>query len=602
MMQELFIAGQRVDLADDTKITLEYVSGLFSDIGKISLSRSYTIRLPKTKRNTVILDDPGTPAHESSRTRKYLEARYYRNGVDLLGAAVAYILRSTPQGYEIGLLWNSLPELLSWRDQNPKLTELKGLGTLKWVGASGLPDYSNSQEYQATFFAKYNSGLMGLAYPAIKVASHPCVTFHELLTRIMIGANIRWNASTAVIQSLKDTVMLVTGNKPSRQMEIESGSSATSLSLVQNEWRFGDWSEGWDSPYEAVASSYLFKKGTASAARIILNLKVTGGSPSISLIATHNGKEILLVPEKTGDGGYLLDETISMSDLDVAEDYEYFDIQLTMSPSNVNYKFSAYANNEPMFAVARVHDRLDISNDNRFPIAVNLPDMGQVEFIKGLCALLGLSPQVQNGELVLRSYAESFGTGQADDWTSKIDMTDGGIEEISYSQSGLARANLIKYTEDVPVVTDPTYRIVVDDETLASEAELYKLPFAASNGDQAIQYEVTWNAEDSVHEIEDVGIKPRVFRWTIGNDGLRHLTFSSKLQGSAAVSEYYWAYQNAVKCPVRLEIRARLTDIDLKSLKFPAVAYIGSFGRYYAILKVQTSDGDLCKVELLQIS
>ena len=57
MTHELIINGQAVDI-EGVDITLEYVSGLFQDIGSIHLSRSYTISLPKTRRNLAILDDP----------------------------------------------------------------------------------------------------------------------------------------------------------------------------------------------------------------------------------------------------------------------------------------------------------------------------------------------------------------------------------------------------------------------------------------------------------------------------------------------------------------------------------------------------------------
>ena len=87
MTRELIIEGQHVDLAPDTDITLEFVNNIIGDIGKISLSRSYTVKIPKTIRNTRILDDPGRPGHESGVPRRFLNARYYRNGIDLIGPA-----------------------------------------------------------------------------------------------------------------------------------------------------------------------------------------------------------------------------------------------------------------------------------------------------------------------------------------------------------------------------------------------------------------------------------------------------------------------------------------------------------------------------------
>lgn len=104
MTHELRIAGEPVDLSGSVGITLEYVSNILGQPGKIDLSRSYTIKLPKTRRNAMILDDPGNPGHNSNGVRRFFSARYYRNGIDLIGDAQAYVLRSTSEGYEVALV------------------------------------------------------------------------------------------------------------------------------------------------------------------------------------------------------------------------------------------------------------------------------------------------------------------------------------------------------------------------------------------------------------------------------------------------------------------------------------------------------------------
>ena len=139
MTQELIINGLQADTGD-LNVVFEYVTNLFGDIGKINLSRSYTISLPKTLRNAEIFDNPGKPAHESAMVRRYFSARYYRNGIDLLGDARAYLLRTSEKGYEIALVWSTMNGLQELSQSKATLNDLKDLPTLRWIGKKALYD------------------------------------------------------------------------------------------------------------------------------------------------------------------------------------------------------------------------------------------------------------------------------------------------------------------------------------------------------------------------------------------------------------------------------------------------------------------------------
>ena len=183
MTRELIIEGEHVDLSSDTHITLEFVSNLVGDLGKINLSHSYTVKLPRTTRNTRILDAPDRPAHASGLTRRFLNARYIQNGVDLIGPARDYILKTTPEAYEIALIWNTLSALQELSESDATLNDLPDLPVLPWLGSNGLtPEYNGaSEETTGAFFAQYNSGL-GANIPALtKTSSHPCMRVSNLI-------------------------------------------------------------------------------------------------------------------------------------------------------------------------------------------------------------------------------------------------------------------------------------------------------------------------------------------------------------------------------------------------------------------------------------
>lgn len=88
----LFIDGELVDLDDNTKITLTYKSNLFTDLSKIVSNNSYTIKLPKTVRNQRIIQHADLPACQTDYPRKFHDARYIRNGVEIISNGKAVLM------------------------------------------------------------------------------------------------------------------------------------------------------------------------------------------------------------------------------------------------------------------------------------------------------------------------------------------------------------------------------------------------------------------------------------------------------------------------------------------------------------------------------
>ena len=608
MTRELIIEGQHVDLSAETTITLEWVSGIFEDIGSIQMSRSYTITLPKTARNLRILDDPGNPAHASSKTRRYLDAQYILNGLDLLGPAKAYVISVSQEGIEIGLLWRIVPGLLEWRESGKTLNDLTTLPVLTWIGSNGQPDYTRD------YFAKYYSGLGAYGYPTVNAASHPSVTFWELFDRIFSEAGVRWygyiDDELNEISSLLQTKLLCSTHHPSKDMEIASGSRATSALAysLQDEGEgiaFNNWTHGWDPIVHEYAGYDAFEVGENEKVRVILNLKSDVTDYQIGLaepirITDSAGETLAEYYFETDDAGVehcSADEELDLSGRDV------FEVRFRGSRPNDTHPMSAYDPTLPAFSVMHVHEHIQIKHQNLFPVAANLPEMTQVEFIKGACALLGLVPIVTpNRALRFVEYDAILDTTDALDWTGKVS---GDFVKVTPSRNGLARRNVIRYTEDVRVKPSPNAVIVTEDETLEESKDLYKLPFAASNEDVAEHYKVTseFNKDtlETTYNFEDIAIKPRVFEWISDSSRVRRLIFPERLKGNGLAHGYYRRFQDITRKPVIIEAVVKLNELDLVALDFTRPVYLAQTGQYYAIKTVQANDSDLCKVELIQI-
>lgn len=605
MRRELIIEGQHMDLADKTSVTLEYVSNVLAGgSGKINLSKSYTIKVPKTLNNSRILDDPGTPGHASVGVRRFLSARYYQNGIDLLGPAQAYILKTTADSYELALIWNGLPELQALSESPKTLQDVQGLPVLQWIATGGTtPSYLG--ETDGAGFAWYDSGLGATAYTAVNTAPHPYISVGSLVDKILSQAGVEFRIfSPRVGDALRGMYLLAApSHRPNRDMEELSGNASQSLSILTNYdnalfLRLAT-PLGWDSVFKGGTGNCGATGGVdrihvsahftvAGALQDGAHFKVQGLAQDLTArpVRPSEGEELARV---YFDGSGTVDAEI---DVDVSA-WEYFALNVWGAPGGATVTGD--------IKVWRVHDTIPITYDNRFPIAENLPAIKQWEFVKACMVLAGAVPVVQDGLLLLMGYDEAFDKANAYDWSDRLADT----ESIAYTAQNWARENAITYEKDDKVLLsfDPTAVIRVEDATIAASRELFKLPFGASQDTSAVHYKVTTD-KDGATVAEDIDIAPRIMlrrTETLGDGTARNvLHFGDVLHGDGLLSARYPELLEVMARPVVLSVRVRLDELDLASLDLRRPVYLRQYGHYYAIIKVQTSDGG-CKVELIQI-
>ena len=626
MTRELIIEGERMDLAPDTSVTLEYVSNVVGDLGKINLSHSYTIKLPKTLRNSRVLDAPGLPGHASLRTRRFLSARFIQNGVDLIGPAQAYILQTTTDAYEVALVWNTLEPLQALSENDATINDLPDLPVLPWITVQGIfPDYSGAtMGPTGAFFATYDSGLghYAMAPELIKTAPHPCMTVSNLITRILSNAGVPFTLSENAANAVGyKSVLAAPGHKPSGAMERESGNVAALVRIDagkynNNPYQFfsvGQWTTGWDS-LKVYGSLPELEAGPATGAvfgvstekdqlHILLNWRMPAAFVGSSIIVeglqydkdmnqvTDRGTLLQIYVKTDSAGAYVFaDEDVQLSG------WEYCGIRLEYAGTELfTEELSAYDETLPVAALNYVHETIDLTKDNRFPLEGNLPDIKQWDFIKAAMAFCGLAPIIQNGALNFYTYAEILDRTDAYDWTSKVDMKDGGPEVLKYALDGWAQKNEITFKENPQLSVDPTARMIVEDATIKESRKWFDLPFAASKRSAAVHYKVT-KVDNSTYEVEDIDIEPRIFDLE-----LTRLVFTDDMQGAGLIEAHYKELQTIVRTPVMLTANVRLHEVDLATLDLARPVYLGQFGQYYGILKIQTG-ADLCKVELIQLT
>ena len=598
MTRELIIEGQSVDLALNTDITLEYTSNFPGDIGKLNLSHSYTIKLPKTLRNARILDDPGNLGHDSNATRRHLAARYYRNGIDLMGPMRAYILKTAADGYEIALVQDA-KELREIVQSDKMLNDLPNLPVLTWVDSSnGLPDYYGKNDKDGAVFAEYQSGLG--AFPPAGYAPHPSMKVENLIDRILEGCN--YSISEAARATMRDIVILAApSHTPSLSMETESGTNWNLVYYTGAYLDLGSLEYGWDA---VPADENLFTPGKRKV-RLLINVIIptSKGAEAYMYVRksmSENGTSIHTTeftryaqPLDTGEWALYVDELI-----DGEEGAEYIiETVIPRGPDDPDgWPVVPAKPGLPRACVYYVHDAINLQQDNRFPLEGNLPKIKQWDFIKSCAALFGWELSVNNGTLRICTHDETI-EAAAYDWTSKVDIPHGEQADLAYTLSGWARRNTIAYKTDETNDYPQSFDLVVLDDTINEERVYYEVPFAASRGDAAVHYEILPD-----NTVKDIKIQPRIMKLTKTDTNVQVLAFAEELQGPQLKTAHYAKVQEIVRKPIVISVNMRLHELDLAQIDLTRPVYLGQFGHYYKILKVQTSATDLCKVELLQIA
>lgn len=131
--ETLYIDGQLVNIGT-SDIVLEWKSVMLSNISRLKASHSYTIKLPMTANNRKVFESAEDAAHNSymfasgrnTRIGRRMSARYFCNGIDLIGDANAYLIGTESNYYKVVLTWGSLSVMQDIIDEARTLPEVFG--------------------------------------------------------------------------------------------------------------------------------------------------------------------------------------------------------------------------------------------------------------------------------------------------------------------------------------------------------------------------------------------------------------------------------------------------------------------------------------------
>lgn len=620
MTEELYINGEAVDLKPEAATTLNYKSNLLGDISKITSSNSQTIQCPKTPRNRKTFDNPGAPAYVSNKRYKRYSARLIRNGVEVVKVGYAVLL-STSDYYEIGLYWGVMANFQTWVDKAAKLNELTGTEALTWnksITATSL-SLMKSRGYG---FAQYDCGVSNTDL----INMHPSATAWWILNKIATQAGFTFEMPDKYEAALRVMAIPCLSRNASNASN-NAESTVTTYPFLQNSNGFWGYSiagnNGMDrhgvfDPDDNTkirkvdnATKVIISIVNQSGAQLGMTLYSNSGSgfPARAYVratryndheetTTQIAVSIGTSPISSSTGMYAYQKT-----------YYFANIQEELKWGKYNYLRLFPHNGTSVISGSRLgNTRLTITEDfeniiypSSYPVPQNLSEITQIDFIKAICAMLGIfvvpDPTDANNLKFVSFDVLQANKEHAYDWSDKlVSSNEDEPKTTEFKVNDYCRNNYFKYKEDDTIATNGDGNLTIASEVLEKEKTVITLPFAASDGSKIPHYK----ANDDGTGVDTVQVKDRIMRLVNDGTGRASLTFDD-MSFSTLLSRYYKSLSRLLNSAIATTEAIMLDEYELKSLDYTIPFYLRQYGKYYGIISIQSTAGKACEVKAVQL-
>lgn len=595
MIQQLILDGQEVDVSSGA-ITFTLKSNLFGEFGKIVAGSSQTVKLPRTVRNMQVMDIPEIPSRRGTKVRRKMQAMLLQDGVPIIRDGEAVLLKTSSEGYEIGITYGVV-SFLSLVKDGGNLNELPDEGESVLWDSMSLVDYAI--EKSGTYgFAEYDNGVNDVE----KCQNTPVVGIQWLLGKIeeRYGFNTVFGAGRYDL--LADKYILLTGTKSSKEV-LDNAVAEYMLSInaeIYEEGKDDDTADVWFGLRETVTAGYQVEvQGRRwvwnhPASEVVLNvtasLESTGGGIGGSrLVALKNGTEEIGSVAWDASLGYILDVTYT-GGMKIGDYLEFVAYDVTKGTISMN---ASGMQMRCTYVWAEGQDPEGLAYPNYYSIIQNLPKMKLTEFIQLVGLLTGTFPLVENGvKDKLRMVAVEDlleRKEEAVDWSR---LWDGEPTSVEYTLLE-AKKNYIRWESDEDVEQSGVPvdgAIEVDDETLEVWNDLISIKLSGSNGGKIPQYRLT---EDG--EVEEEDVTERILRVVAGVAKYDEELYPATLRDTVLAG-----YRDIVREPILITGKFRLSELDIMTLDYVCPVYLSQMGRYYGIVEVKYK-GEESEVKLIQL-
>lgn len=626
---ELYINDILMDIDKDVNIYLTYQSPIFTDLKATISHHTNNISLPLTAKNKIAIemyhlaDKEDNSYSKGTFPRRWHQVMYYRNGI-LICKSGRGVFNGIGDG-RIGFAftWGNIENFKELTDK--QLNQLKFGDTISWYdGASYLKNTDDASMYG---FYNFDFG-MGSDK---KIYQHPCVRTNFILNQIALDSKITINNkrnNTYMTKDLlipciskkangktNDSATLYSSDNILKYVEERDPSIPKEYDLMHHGYLHPNKETLYDPFLIWDDVSELFEVEDFDKIKITISdfiVRVPHGPrgclpPHIAI--GINDKIIQYAQNNSSVEGYSFysfDETSIELDVSsvkevkilvVRADYNYPNIVLLQVPTvNVVPYVKECEYGHSVGAI-------------QYPIAINLPEMTQVEFIQAMMHINGLFATVKKEQTIDFISVDDIvdNLSKALDWTNKLvnpDTSFNTIDSIDFRLSGFAQKNICQYSNDDDIKQQYNGAIIVSDETLESSKVIFELPFSQTNnkGIGVNRYAVIplYKQGDTKNDVTyNEGCKPRILLPKIIN-GTYSASFE-QLDWDYLLRTRYKSYQKMVRNPRLLKVRCRLNEVDLSQLDFAIPIWFSQFGAYYIVIKIQSVANGLCNCEFLEI-
>lgn len=551
MEERLYIDNQLVDLGSSNNITLDIKSNLFRDVSKLSSNTTYTVKLPKTVRNMMILGHAEVVQSLDSFPYNMHTARYFRNGVEVIKNGRTSVLSVTNEAFEISIVWGLWEKFSTLTSKGTTLNqletedkilfqksnEIETIGTIKERGYGYAGYDARIKETNDELYFKANCYITnpqtygwgrndttstgGFGHSFGSTGSkylHPvvCVPWVLGIIKQQTGISFEWSGAC---KDYVDTLVMPLINKKSNYLTFDDKFEINMLSRTG----LGDIS------CNVTKSSNMFKEDgngittltAASSAKVVIEIEVewewnnTGAKPNahgssgnVSWDGYWTTGQILKVIHKSGD-----EETIyqcgPQSQFNVPSGYQGVikskmkgDGKIEMQQGDTLRLEWGHPKNHVLRGMvfnggtmkATIASDENVPAGGYFPITYNLPNIKIIDFIKFLAAITGAFPlqMTEENKVLFVPLATVWNNkANASDWTKRI-IPQGAYNQaknIEFKLSDYAQHNYYKWKEDDKVAGNYDGDIQVENETLESEKTMFEFPFSACDGNNVPMYE-----------------------------------------------------------------------------------------------------------------
>lgn len=608
MTEEVYVDNILMDLDNSVNISLSLKSNIFSDISKITSNNSYTIKLPKTYNNRKAFGFADMPSNASDLFRKTRRVRYLRNGIEIIKDGEAHLLGCNDK-IEIALTWGYPAVFSSWLKDGKKLQDLQFPNeAIQWGDGS----YKDSDIYRPYFFSQMSTNNHNDNTPHY-AHIHPVVTADAIICWIFENLGIPFLFSNSVKQKLKKIVIpLLTANatiinereSESRYAIVSSpdgnvlGYATESMNLHYVILR-----------YDSMGTGAVHTVGFVMRGKVTYSLRINTNTPIVFVLrntVTKIDKDVHKPNHSYVAGNFPYQYNMT-SYFEINPETDEMLIIKCETGANLKFDLSQGAYHRVWFRV--LPEQLSSHDTNRaaysFPIVANLPDMTQLDFIKAICAILGLYVFTEGDTLRFVEVDVLYSNMiKAVNWSDRMVGNAHYPNETKFALNGFAQKNIFAYKEDKEANINANGILRIDNDGIESNKTIITLPFSPcadvkNNSDTFAHinlYVKDYEKEDSYFELQKT--PPRILQ-EISIGGKSACIFSP-LNFQKLLSENYFSYKKIIDNQRVITLNVRLSDIDLKKIDFAVPVYLEQYGGYFAIVEIKTGKGD-AKVELIKI-